>query len=343
MQETVLGGSRSTILALFVLTVLVSAFSYASVYTQPSGPYYYRAEALLEFHSEDRGTFTLKQSLYGDLALALKQTIESLGEEVYVNSVRTILLQSLVNRTLITGYYDFTLDGEPSVKIDFSGAEPPVATVTISFDLIGRPPSEPIKALIYQMDPDHPWLYRLYTEPLAVRMGNSTIITPLYELNLTVVLPEGYCIESGGPRATMFKVVGTYPNQRIVLNWFVTNPELESRGTALRGFGPMYFILDRPDPEIISRFNELEGRLASARPVDPSAYDELLTTFYDARERVLAFCAVEPDLLNQLESQLANVTGTSGQLSPAMIWAASLGVSALLLAAAAFLRRGRSK
>ena len=341
MPEKVQEGRHLTILALLTLIATTLTLSLGPVWTQPTVPYYYRADALLEFHSLDRGTFTLKQSLYGDLALALKQTVESLGEEVYTESVKTILQQSLENRTLISGYYDFTLHGEPSVKLEFSGAEPPVATVTISFELIGNPPSEPTKVLIYQMDAEHPWLYRLYTEPLAVRLGNSTVITPLYELNLTIILPEGYCVESGGPRATMIKVLGAYPNQRIVLNWFVTNPELERRGTPLRKFGPMYLILDNPNPEIISKLNELEEQIASAKPTDLAAFEELLATFYDAKERALAFCAVESGLLTQLETQLAETTRPGVGLNPTVVWIASLGISALMLATAVFLMRRR--
>jgi len=304
----------------------------------PTTPYYYRVDVLITFNSPDAAAVTVEQSLYGDLAISLRQSIESVGEEVYLDSVSSIIKSEVGNRTLIAGKYDFALDGDPKVRVQYAGGELPLAKITIDLTLRGVESPEGTKAMMYQMDSDHPWLYQLYTQPILVRLGNTSAVVPIHELNLTVILPPGYCVETGGPRATSVKLLGDYPNQRVVLNWHVTNPRVESRGTSTGSFGPLYFILDTPDESTASRLGEIQSTIQRSALSSEEA-ERLLADLGSARETLLEFCSVNQTLLDSLEARASGSTGGGAGTLP--VWAASIGVAALLLAASALLLRRR--
>ncbi len=308
--------------------------SVQAAFGEPTTPYYYKVDVLMDFPSLDYAEISIKQSLYGDLAISLRQSIEAVGEEVYLDSVSSIIKAEIGNRSLITGRYDFVLDGDPKVQVRYSGAELPRAEILIDFVLRGSESASGTKMLMYLMDASHPWLYQLYTQPILVRFGNTSVVVPLHELNLTIVLPPGFCVETGGPRASAVKFLGEYPNQRVVLNWHVTNPSVETRGTTLKSFGPVFFILDRPDEEALSEIQELESSLLAY-----GRAEDLLSELSRAKSTLLEFCSVNQTYLADLKTRATQVPGGTGP--SLVVWAASVGVAAVLIGASAILMRRR--
>ena len=325
----------ATLTAVTALSLLLTVpLAAQAAFGEPTTPYYYKVDVLMDFPSLDYAEISIRQSLYGDLAVSLKQAIEAVGEEVYLDSVSAIIKAEIGNRSLITGKYDFVLDGDPQVQVRYSGAELPRAEILIDFALRGSESTSETKVLMYLMDASHPWLYQLYTQPILVRFGNTSVVVPMHELNLTILLPPGFCVETGGPRASAVKLLGEYPNQRVVLNWHVTNPSVETRGTTVKSFGPLFFILDRPNEEAFSKIQELESSL----PTDGRA-EELLNDLSRAKSTLLEFCSVNQTYLADLEARVPQVSGGTGP--SLVVWAASLGVTAVLIAASAMLLRRR--
>ncbi len=326
-----------TAITAFLLLLLTVPLGAQAASGAPTTPYYYKVDVLMDFSSLDYAKISIQQNLYGDLAISLRQSIEAVGEEIYLDSVKSIIKAEIGNRSLITGRYDFVLEGDPQVQVRYSGAELPRAQISIDLTLRGSESASETKTLMYLMDASHPWLYQLYTQPILVRFGNTSVVVPLHELNLTIILPPGYCVETGGPRASTVKLLGDYPNQRVVLNWHVTNPSVEARGTTLRSFGPIFFILDRPNEEAVSKIQELESGLMTAGRAEE--LEELLSELSRAEDVLLEFCSMNQTYLTDLEARATQVSGGAG---PSLAtWVASAGITAILIGASVILLRRR--
>ena len=299
---------------------------------------YYKIDVLIVFPSPDEIEVSINKTVFGDAADFLNRAIEETGEEAYISGVSEYVKNLIGDRTIITGTYDFTLSGDPEVSVSH-GTDPINWTKTmIRFRLAGSVRDETtLHAPTYRTVGAR--FYSLYTSPLVLTAENLSVVVPIDTLNLTMKMPEGFRLFTGGPRPTYYTYErGPSGLPRLVFNWLVRNPSYEGRGQD-PPFGEFMIILMKFTDDGLEKLNRLED-LVRAAENSPQAADPYVRELIAKGLRALregAFLGSPPEELDVTEELSSLEIETPGGLP--LPWVVSAILSVLFVVLALWIRR----
>ncbi len=329
-------GKRRVSLSAIALALLCAAVAHHPAPASARQPFipimYYKIDTLMDFRSPDEAEVTINQTVYGDASTLVERLISRSGEEVYCAQESDLTRLRLADRPLVTGTAIFKLAGNVSVLIDRGLS--PINWTRISTKFTIRANITDNSTVEYMITD---YLSQLYTQPLVIPTvtGEKVMLLPIYTLNLTAVMPPGYIIQTGGPRASYVKPIYYDGQKRALINWFIRNPAMEYRGTQ-HPFTTFYVVLARAPPDILELEDSLSGLLSAAegKEVDPA----LMANASFALYQVSLYGYAERVNLTSIMNSLS----TAQERPPSIreiSWAISAAVTVTILLVA--IRKGR--